>query len=88
MRKSFTIIFKVFFGINITIENNKLKLDQANYIEKLLKEYGMKNSKNVSTPVVSMNLDLDNIIFDTCLQRLDKKSAFVDKKTPRYCVRS
>lgn len=51
--------FESFLGINITMKNNGLELDQANYVEKLLKEYSMKNSKNISTPVVSTNTDTD-----------------------------
>lgn len=49
--------FESFLGINITMKNNGLELDQAIYIDKLLKEYSMKNSKNISTPVVSTNTD-------------------------------
>lgn len=48
-------------GINVTREGNTLRLDQKDYIRKLLKRFGMEQCKPVSTPM-AVNFKFENDI--------------------------
>lgn len=68
-----------------------LKLDQATYIEKLLREYGMENTKSAPTLIVSMNIDTatDNIkpeINFSYRELVGSLQYLSNKNTPRHRV--
>lgn len=50
---------KRFMGLNVTIEPDKIEIDQAHYIRKILEKFSMENCNPVRTPM-EVNLKVSN----------------------------